>query len=204
MKKLILSVVLLFVVSLFLVACDESSVESVDEDVEASEETQEDNGNGQEEADQEEADNEDASEEDGSTEEEGNEEEEVSIGDTVQFDDLKITLLGTRQIESDNEFIEEDNDLFLAVELEVENTGDEEESMSTMLNMSLFTSDGYSQDQTLMVDGRGSLDGSLGAGRSMKGEIVFDVEDADFYEFIFENPFTTGQAIWEIPKDAIE
>ncbi|WP_188207709.1 DUF4352 domain-containing protein [Alkalibacillus aidingensis] len=191
---------MLLVLALFLAACGESSVETVDG--EESEETTESSN----EEDIEKEDQDESSKEDTEVAEESSEEEEqnVSIGDSIQFDDLKITLIGARQIESDNEFITEDNDLFLAVELEMENTGDEEESLSTMLSMSLFTDDGYSQDQTFMVDGRGSLDGSLGAGRSMKGEIVFDVETAEFYEFIFENPFTSGQAIWEIPSEAIQ
>ncbi|GEL77830.1 DUF4352 domain-containing protein [Tenuibacillus multivorans] len=185
MKKIIM---LLSIVSLaiFLAACGESSVEPAEEE-----------GNDQQEQTQgEESDSQEESEE---TEEETN--QTFTVGDTVQFDDLKITLLGVREVKDD--LFQPENDKFIAVELEIENTSDESTSISTMMNMSLMTSDGYEQDQSL-IDTKGNLDTELGAGRSVKGEIAFDAEQADSYEFIFEDPFTSGQAIWQFQASEVQ
>ncbi|MBM7552111.1 DUF4352 domain-containing protein [Thalassobacillus pellis] len=129
--------------------------------------------------------------------------ESFTLGDTVSFDKLNITLTSARVLPGD-EFFTAENDKFLAVELNIENTGEKSAAISTIMNMSLMTSDGYQQDQAIAADGKGSLDGELGAGRSMKGEIVFDVTESEYYEFIFDDPFTNGQAIWKIEKNQIK
>lgn len=200
MKKVILSLSAVFVLG-FVAACGDSEIEQVEGEANAAEEAnvvEENAENGNNEVAVE--------DENEANEEEAVEEEEVvedgyGIGDTVQFDDLNITLLGARVITDD--LFEADNGKFVGVELEIENTSDESENISTMLSMDLMTSDGYSMDHA-MVSGRGSLDGELGPGRSLKGEVVFDTEEAEFYEFFFENPFTSGQAIWEIQDGEIE
>lgn len=172
------------VFGIILAGCGESTVEKVDETDEVSEEE---------------------GQNDGQTSEEGKDEEPktdvFAVGDTVKFDDLNITLTGARVVEDD--LFDPEYDKFVAVELEIENTSDESAAISTMLNMGLMTADGYTMDMAL-VDGKGSLDGELGPGRKMKGEIVFDVEESDYYEFIFEDPFTTGQAIWKIEAGDIQ
>ncbi|GAK12317.1 hypothetical protein [Geomicrobium sp. JCM 19039] len=50
----------------------------------------------------------------------------------------------------------------------------------------------------IQINTTGSLDGEIGPGRDNRGEVPFDVNASDEYEFIFENPFTSGQAIWTI------
>lgn len=79
--------------------------------------------------------------------------------------------------------------------------GNEAVNISSLMQMDLLDADGYAQDLTLFVDTRGSLDGEVGAGRTMAGELAFDVDESDYYEFIFEDPFMTGQAIWLFEED---
>lgn len=168
---------------LILAGCGESTVEKVDDGEEVSGEEEQKDGQSSEEKD------------------EGTKTEVFAVGDTVQFDDLNITLTGARVVKDD--FLEPEYDKYVAIELEIENTSDESATISTMLNMSLMTADGYTMNQA-MVSGKGSLDGEVGPGRKLKGEIVFDVENSDYYEFIFEDPFTTGQAIWKIEAGQIQ
>ncbi|TES46083.1 DUF4352 domain-containing protein [Halalkalibacterium halodurans] len=181
-----------------LVACgEESSVEPVNNDTEAGEEEAAESG---EEGAEEEATEEDEEE---AAEEEAEEEFEVGVGDTVDFDGLHITVNGVKKSDG-NDFETPSNDAFLLIDVSIENTSDESASISSMLNLDLLDPDGYSQNMTIFTDARGSLDGEVGPGRKLAGEAVYDVEDAEYYEFIFENPFTTGQAIWTINKDDIE
>lgn len=160
-----------------LMACSESTIEKVDEP--ANKETQ-----GSEAKDEKKG------------------PEIYNVGDTIQFDNLTITLTNVRVIQDD--FMTPQKDKLLAVELDIENTGDETENVSSLLQMSLMDVEGYQQDITISTESKGSLDGEIGAGRKMKGEVVFDVVESDSYEFIFEDPFTSGQAIWKINAGDIQ
>lgn len=188
---------LLVSTGLLLAACTEDSqVESVDteEDTEeVSEDTQETNG-------VEETVEEDVSEDTEEVDSEDTEDEIISdgdtIGDTIQFDGLHITLNSVHTSDG-SDWETPDNDHYLVVDLTIENTTDEEANISTMLQMSVQDDELYTHNIALYTETEGSLDGELGAGRSTRGQVAFDVPNSDNYEFIFEHPFTNGQAIWE-------
>jgi len=97
-----------------------------------------------------------------------------AMGDTVQYDELLITLNGVRTSEGDT-FLTPDNDFFLILDLTIENTGTEPEVVSSLMQMSLFDADSYSYNPTFFTDTKGSVDGEVAPGRKMRGEIVFDV-----------------------------
>lgn len=138
----------------------------------------------------------------GQEKQEKQKQEVFKVGDSVKFDDLKITLTKVRKAKSD--FMTPQNDQIIAVELQIENTSDKPQNVSSLLQMKLVDPDGRSYDMTITGNERGSLDGEIGPGRKMTGEIAFDVEKGDYYEFLFENPFTTGQAIWKIENKDIK
>ncbi|MFB4164909.1 DUF4352 domain-containing protein [Alteribacillus sp. JSM 102045] len=175
-----------------LAACGESEVapaDSQEEDQESQENTEQQEENQAEAEETEEA------------EEEAPENETYGLGDAVNFDDTTITLTNVRY--TSDEFSDPENDHFIAIELDIENNGEESADISTMLNMSLLSANAYEQDQTVMGDSKGNLDSEIGPGRNLKGEVVFDAEDSEYYEFIFDDPFTSGQAIWEFDKEEI-
>lgn len=126
--------------------------------------------------------------------------EVFAIGDTIKFDDLKLTLNGVRTSEG-GDFIKPKEDVFLIVDLTIENTGDKPEAISTIMQMSLYDADSYSYSISIGADTKGSLDGEVAPGRKMRGEVAFDVPASDYYEFVFEDPFTTGQAIWKFEAE---
>lgn len=70
-----------------------------------------------------------------------------------------------------------------------------------MLQTNLYSAESYAQSLTIVTDAKGQLDGEVGAGRKLAGEVVFDVEASDFYEFIFSDPFKSGQAIWKFTAE---
>lgn len=120
-----------------------------------------------------------------------------SAGDTVKYGDLHITVNSLRTSQGSTYF-KPDNDIFLIVDLTIENRGSKAGSVSTMLSMSLVDADSYKHDIAIFADTKGSVDGQLGPGRQVRGEIAFDVDKHDHYELIFSEPFATGQAIWKL------
>ena len=71
---------------------------------------------------------------------------------------------------------------------------------------SLYDSEFYSKEMAMFAETKGSLDGELGAGRTMRGEVAFEVGAAETeWEFIFEpNIFGFGQAIYKITAQDIK
>jgi len=138
---------------------------------------------------------------DGAGEEAGGQ-ETFKIGDTVRFDHLLITLNSVTSSKGD-EFETPEHDQFMLLDLTIENTGTESETVSTLLQMVLYDADNYSYDIALYTGTQGLVDGEIGAGRKVRGEVAFDVPNSASYEFVFEEPFTSGQAIWSFDASAI-
>ncbi|HLS35811.1 MAG TPA: DUF4352 domain-containing protein [Bacillota bacterium] len=189
---------LLSVVFVFgLAACDEAEVEKVDNNNENETTSEENNGEDNEANNENEAEN-------NSNNVEENEDEDLQVGDTVNFDGLEITLNEVRN-EPGGEFDEPDEDLFVVANLTVENTTDEEETVSSILNVELRDDEGYTYSTTILMDGtKGQLDGSVEPGGTLRGEIPFDVPESDTYELHFSNPFKSGKAIWTFSFDELQ
>lgn len=184
MKRIFLGVVSTILATSLLAGCGESSIEKVEKDdevaaVEASTDATEGVDNEEEVADEE------ATEEDA----------DLTIGDTVNINGLHVTLNGIRTSEGE-EFLEPNNDLYLYVDVTIENTTEEAAHISSLLQTKLYNAENYSQDIAIVTDSKGQLDGEVGPGRKMSAEVVFDVSESEYFEFIFEDPFMSGQAIW--------
>lgn len=128
------------------------------------------------------------------------------VGDTVAMGDLEHTMHGARWSVGDEFFGPDDDERWLVVDIEVTNTGDASEAISSLIMWTLVDADNRSADITLTADEQGSLDGELGAGRSMRGETAFSVPDDgnDTWQLLFEpNVFGSGQAIYVITSDDV-
>jgi len=174
MKKVMMIVLALGLMSGILVGCGESDIQKVEGDNSAEQQKVEEK-----------------------------KQETLKIGDAVKFDGLKVKVLGVREFKGD-QFFKPENDKFVLVQVEVVNTTNEPQTVSSMLQTRLMDAEGQSQDAALTGDEKGQLDGEIGPGRKLKGEVAFDVMKSDYYEFIFEDPFTTGQAIWKIDAKDIK
>lgn len=199
-------------IAFFLVACgggDENGEENTNEDEQQTNEEANENGNENEtEAEQ----NEQAEDNENGTDNQQNEppqdnangnnnngtqDQAASIGDMIQYQDLEITLNDAYTSEG-GQFETPSNDQYLILDLTIENKSDEAENISTLLQMSVQDDEGYTYDVTIFTETKGSLDGEIGPNREVRGEVAFDVDESSTYEFIFEDPFASGQAIWSI------
>jgi plastocyanin len=194
MKKVVLTILATFVVVVFLVGCEgEADIQKVDAEAKG-QNVEENKSEAKEEVKEE-------------PKEEVKEEpkdEILTIGDTVKFNDLYVTVKSVRRYEGDPDKWEEpDRDYFLIFDVEVDNKGEKAYNLSSLMQFNVYDADGYSQDMGIFVTTRGSLDGEIGAGRKMAGEIAFDVDDSQYFEFVFEQVLSSGQAIWKVESSTI-
>lgn len=136
----------------------------------------------------------------GNTEAKSEQQETFKVGETVKMGDLEFTVNGIRIDEGDDFNKPEEGNVFLIIDATIKNTGQDSNALSSLIMFKLYDSEFYEKDMSIFADTKGSLDGELGAGRTMRGEIAFEVgKDETEWEFIFEpNVFGFGQAIYEL------
>lgn len=128
------------------------------------------------------------------------------VGDTVTMGDLEFTLNSVR-FDGGGEYSKPDEGKkWLVVDCTVTNNGAEPTSISSMLMLSLYDSEHYSQKMTLLAETKGNFDGELGAGRTLRGEVAYEVDASETdWELIFEpNLFGFGQAIFKLDISDIQ
>lgn len=133
--------------------------------------------------------------------EQGPAQETFAIGDTVKLGDLQYTVHGVREVEGNEVFKPDEGKKWVAVEVTVENVGSEAQMVSSMAGFSLTDSDGYNYTPTVLpVDTKGQLDGELGPGRKMRGELAFEIPaEAKGLELVIDaNMFGFGQAVVQL------
>lgn len=123
--------------------------------------------------------------------------QQLKVGDTANINELLVTLKGIRTEKGTDEFDKPQKDFYLIVDVLIENKTNESQAISSLLNTKLYNAEGYEQEWGFLANTKGSLDGEVGPGRKMAGEMAFDVEQSEYFEFIFEDPFIGGQAIWK-------
>lgn len=97
------------------------------------------------------------------------------IGDTVKAGDSNFTVNGVREVKG-NEFIKpKSGNIYYAVDVTVENTGNEALNVSSLLMFKLIDADAISYDVTIGPETKGSLDGEVAPTRKMRGELLFEI-----------------------------
>ncbi|MFC4305696.1 DUF4352 domain-containing protein [Cohnella boryungensis] len=120
-----------------------------------------------------------------------------NLGDSIKFDDMVITVNGVRESKSQI-FTPDEGNIIILVDVTAENKGDAEENISSMLQTEVVDGDGFNYNLTIVDDAKGSFDGTVAAGRKLRGEIAYQVPKDASLEFIFKQPFKSGQAIWKL------
>lgn len=129
---------------------------------------------------------------------------QLEIGESVQFEDIIITLNDVYQI-PDGKFESPKNDYFLVANLTAENNSNDEFIVSALLNVTLTDDQKNAYTPTILTEGTSDFfDGSVDEGETLKGDIPFDVKTSDVYELTFSNPFQTGEAIWIFEHDDVK
>lgn len=140
----------------------------------------------------------------GDKEEENNpkEAQTFKIGDTIKMGELIITVNSVRT-DKGQEFIKpKEGHIFYLVDATIENKSTDSTTISSLMMFKLTDNDGYNYNITMGPETKGQLDGELGAGRKMRGELAFEIpKDSKGLELIFEpNIFGFGQAIIKLDR----
>ena len=102
-----------------------------------------------------------------------------AIGDTFNLGDLQYKINSVRISEGDsNQFMQpEEGNVFLLIDMTVENQGSEEAIVSSMLLFKLVDKDGRSQDFSIsaLAEAEGKMDATLAPGRKVTGELGYEV-----------------------------
>ena len=124
----------------------------------------------------------------------------VPMGTSAKVDDLAVTVTGVRATDGRHDKVRyrlaPEGYLYLLVNVQLENQGDESEDVSTRMNFSLFDSLGQPQEWAYYPAAAGSIDGRIDPGRERMGELTWKVaENADGLMLMFGDvAFFIGEA----------
>lgn len=125
-----------------------------------------------------------------------------SIGDSVESGDYIFTVNSVRE-DAGSEFLSPDEgNTYYLIDVTVENKGDESVTVSSLMMFTLIDSEGYTYDVTFGPETKGQLDGEVGAGRKLRGELVYEIsKDVTGLELeIDPSLWSEGKIIFELDR----
>jgi len=125
--------------------------------------------------------------------------EEARADLTHQVGDARVTPNGWREDPGGQFFKPAGGYKWIVVDLTVENTGDDEYAMSTLLQMQMRDGEGRTYGIAIGPKLQGSLDVVIPVADKVRGEVAFEVPaTATGLKFIFKQSFGTKQAMWNL------
>lgn len=101
-----------------------------------------------------------------------------AVGETAQLNNINVTLLNVSETEGGEFNKPSEGKVFVLAEFEIENNSDKEISVSSVISFEAY-SDGYSTNQSLSAllekGDKNQLDGTIAAGKKMKGVIGYEL-----------------------------
>ena len=131
----------------------------------------------------------------------------LAIGDTFNLGDLRYKVNSVRISEGgSNQFMQpEEGNVFLLIDMTVENQGSEEATVSSMMSFKLVDKDGRSQDFSIsaLAEAEGKMDATLAPGRKVTGELGYEVvKGPQTFELeITSGPVNGEMGFVEIPME---
>ncbi len=128
-----------------------------------------------------------------------------TIGETVKMGNIEFTVNSARWDKGGDFSKPEEGTKWLVADCTIENIDTEPLGVSSLLMFRLYDELAYAKDLSIFATTKGSLDGEVGAGRKIRGEIAFSVgADQKIWELIFEpNLLGFGQAIFLIKAEDV-
>jgi hypothetical protein len=119
----------------------------------------------------------------------------AGVGDTVTQGGVSMTINSVRTTTDGAFGADPEEEIYLVIDATIENNTDDSLNLSELLSYELRGSDSYGYDVDIFVDKKGDLGGEVRPESKLRGEIAYDVPVLDFYEFIFEPSFFSGEPI---------
>lgn len=129
--------------------------------------------------------------------------ETFGVGDQVVLDGVTVTLLSVTENSGQNYVSPDDGKVFVLCEFEIENNSSRDIASSTMLSFESYI-DGYTTSLSLtamMSSDEPQLDGTIAAGKRMKGVVGYEApQDWSEIEIRFSPSFWGSEIIFEYKK----
>lgn len=123
------------------------------------------------------------------------------VGETAELNGVQVSLLSATQSNGSQFAKPDDGNVFMILEFEIVNNSDKDISISSIVNFEAYCDDySVNQDFTATLapeaEGKNQLDGSVAAGKKMKGIISYQIP-ADFskFEITVSPDFWSGKGI---------
>ena len=124
-----------------------------------------------------------------------------NMGEKAIMDKFAMTVNSVRTTDGRDSSVRapilSDGNVYLLVDVTLENIGDESEYVSSRMLMNLFDSDGKTQQWTQFPDSRGTIDGKIPPGQERQGELVWEVQEGSVgLKLVFdETAFSVGELV---------
>lgn len=129
--------------------------------------------------------------------------ETFGVGDQVVLDGVAVTLLSVTENSGQNYVSPDDGKVFVLCEFEIENNSSRDIASSTMLSFESYI-DGYTTSLSLtamMSSDEPQLDGTIAAGKKMKGVVGYEApQDWSELEIRFSPSFWGSEIVFEYKK----
>lgn len=123
----------------------------------------------------------------------------LNIGDTAEIGDARVTVHAFRMDTGSEVFAPDPGKAWIVVDVSVENTGDDEYNISSLLQTAIRDAENREHDDSALVETSGDLDGSIPAGDILRGERAIEIPaDATGLQFVFKQAFGNEQARWNL------
>ena len=130
-----------------------------------------------------------------------------SVGEVIELDNMLVHINDVKTSNGSNEFdAPKEGYKYLILDISINNKTDDFVNISSMLMFNLVNKNGLSYELSLMAPTRGSLDGGIGPGRKIRGEIAFEVpkDKSDFELEIDPEFWSYGISIVKINEKIIK
>lgn len=98
-----------------------------------------------------------------------------NIGDTIKSGDIYFTINSAREVPGSEFMSPDEGNIWYAVDITIENKGQESFNSSSLLMFSLIDSEAYNHNITIGPNLNGSVDGEIAPGRKLRGEVAFEI-----------------------------
>lgn len=128
-----------------------------------------------------------------------------TVGDTVELNGVKTTLLSAEEYPGKQYMMPTDGNVFLVCQFEIENDSSEEINVSSMVSFNAYCDD-YSVSLSItgemLEDSWKSLDGTVAPGKKINGVIAYEIpQDWQKMEISYTPSFWSGHDVqFEINK----
>lgn len=101
-----------------------------------------------------------------------------AVGDVVAIGDWQVTVNSVRRVPADDFNTPDEGNIYIAVDMTVENTSAEAGAFSSLMQLTLKDAEGYSYDQEIFLDLQGIAEGEMAPGEKSRGEVGYQVPEA--------------------------